>query len=112
MPFNEISSRSNRPSQGITKTLQISIVPHKFSADCHYCGKKGHKERECHSKKTKRDEANKQTKGNRRKHPQKMPGAKLQIGLQACGYTGRSAGDCRYRVKVASALMNVPYGKQ
>ena len=100
MPFNEIASRNNRPPIAAPSNERP-----KYNGDCHYCGKMGHKERECISKKQAQDSRREQPQQERSQYNSKLV-------CNSCGYTGHSAQDCRHRAKGASAIRNVPYENQ
>ena len=74
-------------------------------------GEKGHKERECRSKK--RDEANRQAQDKRQEQPQReRPKNNSKLVCNSCGFTGHSVGDYRHKAKGASALRNVPHDEK
>ena len=98
-PFNEITSLNNRPPQGTHKTASTNDRPNS-SEDCLYCGKRGHKERDCRSKKP---EANTQPQDNRQEEPQpERAKYNSKLVCNSCRYTGHSARDCIHRAKGAS----------
>ena len=108
--ITEITPRNNRPPQ-VAHNAALTKNRPKFDGDCLYCGKKGHKERECGSKK--REEANKQSQYVRQEEPQQeRPKCNFKLVCNSCDYTGHSARDCRYRQKGASAFRNVPLDKR
>ena len=110
MPFNEITSRDNRPPQGTHSAAPTNHRP-KFKGGLQLLWKEGTQNRENRCKK--RDEANQQPQGSRKEQPQRrQPKSNSKLMCNSCGYTIHSTWDCRHRTKGASAFRNVPYEKQ
>ena len=94
----------------ITMNNERTIEKPKFNGDSRYCGKRGHRERECRSKK--RDQAQQETPQNKRREQTERPKYNCKMFCQNCGYTGHTARDCPHKQKEVSAYQCVPYQKQ
>ena len=83
---------------------------YKFTGECHYCGKIGHKAFECRTRK--REERQQQNNEPEQPDAESKPKYNAKLVCQICGYTGHSAKTCKQRNQPASAYRQVPYERQ
>ena len=102
---------ANNESQPAREAEQPAAKPrYRFTGECHYCGKIGHKAFECRTRK--REEQQRKDNDQQQEQQEERPKYNPKLVCQICSHTGHSAKTCRQRNQPASAYRQVPYERQ
>ena len=92
-PFIQVTNSqpaANAEQQPVRETEQPATKPkYRFTGECHYCGKIGHKAFECRTRK--REERQQQNNEPEQQDAETKPKYNAKLVCQICGYTGHSA---------------------
>ena len=98
-PFSQITNpqpAANNEPQPARETEQQATKPrYRFTGECHYCGKIGHKAFECRTRK--REEQQRKDNEPQQEQQEERPKYNAKLVCQICGYTGHSAKTCRHQ---------------